>query len=61
MRQVHLAGERQFVDFAGQTAEVIGPATSEVGTAGLSLDDVQPIKMLPSALPKMLPTRMRRQ
>lgn len=33
MRQVHPAGERLFVDFAGQTAEVIDPATGEVRTA----------------------------
>jgi transposase len=29
MRQVHPAGERLFVDFAGQTVEVIDPATGE--------------------------------
>lgn len=33
MRQVHPAGERLFVDFAGQTVEVIEPATGEVRTA----------------------------
>jgi transposase len=33
MRQVHPAGERLFVDFAGQTAEVVDPATGEVRTA----------------------------
>ncbi len=33
MRQVHPAGERLFVDFAGQTAEVVDPATGEVSTA----------------------------
>jgi len=33
MRQVHPAGERLFVDFAGQTVEVIDPATGEVRTA----------------------------
>jgi len=33
MRQVHPAGERLFVDFAGQTAEVIDLATGEVRTA----------------------------
>jgi transposase len=33
MRQVHPAGERLFVDFAGQTAEVEDPATGEVRTA----------------------------
>jgi transposase len=33
MRQVHPAGERLFVDFAGQTAEVIDAATGEVRTA----------------------------
>jgi transposase len=29
MRQVHPAGERLFVDFAGQTVEVVDPATGE--------------------------------
>ena len=33
MRQVQPAGERLFVDFAGQTVEVIDPATGEVRTA----------------------------
>jgi transposase len=33
MRQVHPAGERLFVDFAGQTVEVIDPVTGEVRTA----------------------------
>jgi transposase len=33
MRQVHPAGERLFVDFAGQTAEVVDAATGEVRTA----------------------------
>jgi transposase len=33
MRQVHPAGERLFVDFAGQTVEVIDPATGEVRSA----------------------------
>jgi transposase len=33
MRQVHPAGERLFVDFAGQTVEVIDPATGEVRAA----------------------------
>jgi transposase len=30
MRQVHLAGEKMFVDFAGRTAEVIDVNTGEV-------------------------------
>jgi transposase len=33
MRQVHPAGERLFVDFAGQTVEVTDPATGEIHTA----------------------------
>ena len=33
MRQVHPAGERLFVDFAGQTVGVIDPATGEVRAA----------------------------
>ncbi len=33
MRQTHPAGERMFVDYAGQTAEVIDGATGEVRTA----------------------------
>ena len=33
MRQVHPAGERLFVDFAGQTVEVVDPATGEVRAA----------------------------
>ena len=33
MRQVHPAGRRLFVDFAGQTVEVVDPATGEVRTA----------------------------
>lgn len=35
MRQTHRAGETLFVDYAGQTAEVIDPATGEVRTAQL--------------------------
>ena len=30
MRQVHVAGEKLFVDFAGRTAEVIGAGTGEI-------------------------------
>jgi len=33
MRQHHLAGERLFVDFAGQTVEVIDPGTGEITDA----------------------------
>lgn len=33
MRQVHKAGEKLFVDYCGQTAEVIDPATGEVKEA----------------------------
>ena len=33
MRQVHPAGERLFVDFPGQTVEVLDPATGELRTA----------------------------
>ena len=33
MRQRHLAGERLFVDYAGQTVDVICPKTGEVRTA----------------------------
>jgi transposase len=33
MRQVHAAGERLFVDFTGQTVEVIDPAIGEVRAA----------------------------
>ena len=33
MRQTHPAGERMFVDYAGQTAEVIDGATGEVRRA----------------------------
>ena len=33
MRQTHPAGERLFVDYAGQTAEVIDGATGEVRRA----------------------------
>jgi transposase len=33
LRQVHTAGERVFVDFAGQTMEVIDPATGEIRRA----------------------------
>jgi transposase len=33
MRQVHPAGERLFVDFAGQTVEVVDPATGEIRAA----------------------------
>ncbi len=31
MRQIHLAGEKLFVDYAGQTVEVIDGGTGEVG------------------------------
>lgn len=33
MRQTHLAGDKLFVDFAGQTLAVIDPATGEVRQA----------------------------
>ncbi|MDP9095567.1 MAG: IS21 family transposase, partial [Pseudomonadota bacterium] len=33
MRQTHPAGERMFVDYAGQTVEVIDGATGEVRRA----------------------------
>jgi transposase len=33
LRQVHIAGERLFVDFAGHTMEVIDPATGEIQRA----------------------------
>ncbi len=33
MRQVHVAGERLFVDYAGQTVPVVDPATGEVSYA----------------------------
>ena len=33
MRQVHPAGERLFVDYAGQTVELIDPATGEIRAA----------------------------
>ena len=33
MRQVHPAGERLFVDFAGQTVEVVDAGTGEVRAA----------------------------
>jgi transposase len=33
MRQVHPAGERLFVDYAGQTVELVDPATGEVRQA----------------------------
>jgi hypothetical protein len=33
MRQVHPAGERLFVDYAGQTVELVDGRTGEIGTA----------------------------
>jgi transposase len=33
MRQVHLAGEKMFVDYAGQTVDLIDPGTGEVRPA----------------------------
>jgi transposase len=33
MRQVHIAGEKLFVDFAGQTVEVFDPTTGEIREA----------------------------
>jgi transposase len=33
MRQVHIAGERLFVDYAGQTMPIVDPATGEVSHA----------------------------
>jgi transposase len=33
MRQVHLAGDKMFVDFAGRTQDVISPVTGEVRAA----------------------------
>ena len=33
LRQVHIAGERLFVDFAGHTMEVIDEATGEIHRA----------------------------
>ncbi len=35
MRQVHIAGERMFVDYAGATLDVINPQTGEVRSAQL--------------------------
>jgi transposase len=35
LRQVHIAGERQFVDFAGHTMEVIDAATGEIHRADI--------------------------
>ena len=32
-RQVHPAGERMFVDYAGQTVDVVDPGTGEVRPA----------------------------
>jgi len=33
MRQVHRAGEKTFIDYSGQTAEVVDPATGEIRVA----------------------------
>ena len=33
MRQTHLAGEKTFIDYAGQTVDVIDPETGEIRTA----------------------------
>jgi hypothetical protein len=33
MRQVHVAGERLFVDYAGQTVPIVDPATGEITPA----------------------------
>ena len=35
MRQVHRAGEKLFVDYAGMRAQVINPATGEVREANI--------------------------
>ena len=35
LRQVHVAGERMFVDFAGQTMDVLDGATGEVRQAAV--------------------------
>ena len=35
MRQVHVAGEKMFVDYAGATVEVIDGLTGEIGEAQL--------------------------
>ncbi|MDI2078478.1 hypothetical protein QJT78_52750, partial [Bradyrhizobium sp. Mp27] len=38
MRQIHLGGEKVFVDFAGDTIDIVDPLTGEVGSQFTSLE-----------------------
>ena len=35
MRQIHVAGDKLFVDYAGQTIPIIDPATGEIKPASI--------------------------
>ncbi|MGI4802613.1 MAG: hypothetical protein ACRYG8_52995 [Janthinobacterium lividum] len=58
MRQMHSAGERMFVDYAGQTAEVIDGATGEVRRAQVFVA-VQPDQRLTTAFLSVTSTASR--
>jgi len=50
MRQVHLAGEKLFVDFAGRTAEVVDPSTVGLQPTGLSRGEIVPVQIFVAVL-----------
>src|SRR4051812_36147623 len=45
MRQAHPAGERRFVDYAGQTVDVIDPSTVGLQPTGLTRGEVRPAQI----------------
>ena len=45
MRQAHPAGERMFVDYAGQTVDVIDPGTVGLQPTGLTRGEVRPAQI----------------
>ncbi len=60
MRQVHVAGEKLFVDYAGQTVPITDPATGEVSPARIVATDHGLLPPAPrqSAINAMTPVPM---
>ena len=53
LRQVHVAGERMFVDFAGQIMEVFDGATGEARRAEVFVAVLGALSMAPEIAAKM--------
>jgi transposase len=45
MRQAHPAGERMFVDYAGQTVDLIDPGTVGLQSTGLTRGEIRPAQI----------------